>query len=44
LKKKRTLFTEEHMNTMKAKPGPNKYLKENFGHTPVKPPGSFKQK
>jgi hypothetical protein len=43
LKKQRTLFTEEHMNTVKAKPGPNKYLKGNFGHTPVKPLGCYKK-
>jgi len=27
LRKKRTLFTEEHMENVKAKPGPNKYIK-----------------
>jgi len=38
------------MNNVKAKPGPNKYLKENdkgvklYGHTLVKPLGNYTQK
>lgn len=44
MKKRRTLFTEEHMATVKNQPACNKYMKGNFGHTPVKPLGCYKNK
>merc|ERR1712166_7357 len=42
-KDKLTCFTEDFAKLHKVNPGPNKYIKENYGHMPVRPPGSFKQ-
>jgi len=44
LKKGRLTFTEEVIKKKKSIPPPNKYLKENYGHMPVRPLGTYKQK